>query len=233
MARFGRRSVTGKVRIAVDALLAIDLLFVMATALVEEAPHEYLGIAFAILAILHVVINRRWFASLLRGRWTVVRVLQLVAVVGLVACVIGQVASAIVLSKHALWFLPAISGASWARSMHMLCSYWAFTFAFAHVGLQFKGFIARVSALRGAGSFAPWALRAVWVAVAAFGMWSFVQLGLADYLFMRVKFAAADHDAAIMFRFAQYASVATLVAGVFHYLRVLLDRAIRSNARSR
>lgn len=216
----------------VDALLAFDLILVMATALIEEAPHEYLGIALVLLAIVHVVLNRRWFVALARGRWTAVRILQTAAIVGLLVCIVCQAVSAVVLSEHALWFLPAIQGASWARSMHMLCSYWAFIFAFAHVGLQFRGMIARMGVLRRAPAGVLWVLRIAWIAVAAFGMWAFVQMGLADYLSARVQFAAADHDAALAVRFARFASVAVLVAGVFHYLRMLLDIVARA-ARNR
>ncbi len=220
-------------RIVVDILLAIDLICVMATALVEEAPHEYLGILFALLVIVHVVLNRRWFAALLRGKWTAERVLQVIAVAGIIVCAIGQVVSAVVLSKHALWFLPALPGASWARSMHMLCSYWAFVFAFAHVGLQFRGMIARLGAHRSAlmrNGAATWALRAVWLLVAFAGAWSFVQLGMADYLFARVQFASADHGAHFVVRFAQYASIAVLVAGICHYLVAALRSAKRSRS---
>ena len=231
--RSKRRAVAGKVRAVVDVLLVLDLIAVMATALVEEAPHEYLGIAFVVLAIVHAVLNRRWFAALPHGRWTAARVLQTVAVVGLLACAIGQAASAVVLSKHALWFLPALPGASWARSMHMLCSYWAFVFGFAHVGIQLRSVVARTGALRRAGSGALWVLRAVWLVVAACGAWSFVQLGLADYLLANVRFAAADHGASVAYRLGQYASIAALVAGAFHYLRMLLDRLSRARSSRR
>ena len=215
-----------RMKIAIDVLLAIDLVVVMATALIEEAPHEYLGIALVVLAIAHVVLNRRWFAGLARGRWNVVRVLQVVAIVGLLACIAGQAVSAVVLSKHALWFLPAIEGSAWARSVHMLCSYWAFAFAFAHVGLQFKGLLARaeaLKALREAPDAAAWALRVVWFAIAAVGVWSFMHLGLADYMLARAQFAAADQSVPLALRLGQFAAIAALIAGVFHYLRLLLD----------
>ncbi len=111
----------------VDVLLAFDLVIVMATALIEEAPHEYLGIALAVLAIAHVVLNRRWFASLAKGRWNAVRVLQALTIFGLIV-----------------------------------------------------------------------------------------------YLLARIQFAAADHSAPIFVRCGQYAAIAALVAGVFHYVRALL-----------
>ena len=198
----------------VDVLLAADLVAVMATALLEEAPHEYLGVALFVLMVVHVVLNRRYFTHLAKGRYTPLRVLQLIAVIGLVACVIGQVASALVLSKHAFSFLPAIPGASWARTVHMLLSYWCFVFAFAHVGLQVKAKL-------------PVWLQIALIAVACFGVVSYVQLNMAPYLFGQVMFAAADYASPLALIFARYASVAVLVAVVFHYIRVALRKTAK------
>ena len=208
---------------AIDAAMAASFVAVMATALVQEAPHEYLGIALFALVAAHAVVNRRWFARLARGRYNGVRVLQLIAVAGLLACVIGQVASSIVISEHALWWLPAVPGAEWARRIHMLCSYWGFVFAFAHAGLQFQAVAVRLGAKRPIGTATTWACRAVWIAISCFGAWSFVALGLPSYLAGQVQFAYADFATPLALTFAQYASIAVLVAGAFH----CLDRLMR------
>lgn len=226
------RTVNLALRIGIDAALALCFVAVMATALVQEAPHEYLGLTLFVLMLAHVVVNRRWFSTLARGRYSAVRVLQVVSIVGLVVCVVGQIASAVVLSKHALGFLPAVPGASWARQAHLLCSYWSFAFAFAHVGLQFKGMLVRMGGLRDIPVAGLWALRAVWFVVAVFGAVSFVQLGMADYLFARVQFAAADYGAPLALTLSRYAAVAVLIAGLFHYLRVALESHKRPTSAS-
>jgi hypothetical protein len=208
---------------AVDAAMAACYVAVMATALVQEAPHEYLGIALFALVVAHVALNRRWFAALRRGRYDAVRTLQLVAVAGLLACIVAQMASALVLSKHAFAFLPAIPGAAWARRAHMLCSYWGFVFAFAHAGLQLRTALARVGARR-MPTKAIWACRIAFGIVACLGAWSFFVLRLPEYLSGRVQFAYADYDTPLALMFAQYASVAVLVAGAFHYAAGLLRR---------
>lgn len=214
----------GKPRIcmAIDAAMAVAFVAVMATALVQEVPHEYLGIALFALVIVHVVVNRRWFACLACGRYDAVRALQLVAVAGLLACVAGQAASSVVLSEHALWWLPALPGAGWARRVHMLCSYWGFVFAFAHAGLQFRTALARMGTRRRFGRPAVWAGRVALIAVACFGAWSFAALGLLAYLAGQVEFAFVDQAAPLSLAFAQYAAVAVFIAVAFHCLGCLL-----------
>jgi hypothetical protein len=85
-------------KIAVDITMSLALVAVMATALVQEVPHEWLGAALFVLMVVHMVQNRRWLGSILRARYNLLRTLQVIALVGLVACFVGQVASSVVLS---------------------------------------------------------------------------------------------------------------------------------------
>ena len=200
------------IKVALDIAMAAVLVAVMATALVQEAPHEWLGIGLFVLMATHVVFNRKWFVAVFRGRRDALRVVQIIVIVGLVACVIGQVASSLVLSKHAFGFLPALPGAGWARRVHMLCSYWAFVFAFAHAGMHMR-------TPKGMLPWQVWVVRIVWAGIACFGVISFVQLDLWRYLAGQVQFAFADYGAPLALVAARYASVAVLIAGVFHYVR--------------
>ena len=201
--------------------MAIVFVLVMATALVEEAPHEYLGLALFTLMIAHIVLNRRWFSALRRGRWTAVRALQAASVLGLAICIVCQAASAVVLSKHALAILPAIPGSAVARSVHLMCSYWAFVLAFAHAGLQVKSAIRRIGGTRATNRGLLWAFRIVVVALSAFGVVSFVQVGLPAYLTGQAQFAAGDPN--VLFACARWASGAVLDAAVVQCLRSVLE----------
>ena len=224
------------IRIAVDAATAALFVAVMATALVQEAPHEYLGVAVFVAVMVHIVLNRCCFKSLFRGRYNMVRVLQLVAIVDLLACVIGQIASSLVLSKYALAFLPPLPGAGWARRAHMLCSYWGFVFAFAHAGLQFKGFKRLVlpkeaGGRAGSPSVIVWVARAVFIVIACLGAYSFVHANFGSYLLGQVQFALADYSEPIILAFVRYTSIAILIAGVFHYLRQVFEVGVKKKRR--
>ena len=207
-------------KIVLDIALALVLVAIMSTALVQEAPHEWLGIALFVLIVAHIVLNRKWLASVFRGRHGALRVLQIVVLAALAVCIIGQVASSLVLSKHAFGFLPALPGASWARRVHMLGSYWAFVLAFAHAGLHMR-------TPKGMSPWQIWAARIVLAVVACFGAYSFVQLGLWQYLTGQIQFAFADFSAPLPLAAARYASVAVLVMGAFHYIRAGMGRRRR------
>lgn len=203
-------------KVSVDAAMAVTLVGIMSTALVQEAPHEWLGMALFVLMAIHLVLNRKWLAAVMRARRNALHVLRIVVLVGLIACLVGQLASSLVISKHAFGFLPALPGSGWARAVHMLCSYWMFVLVFAHVGLHLR-------APKGMASGKLRVLHAVLVAIACYGVYSFVQLGVFAYLTGQVQFAAADFGAPFALTFARYASIGVLVAGGFRCVRALAD----------
>lgn len=217
-----------RIRIAVDSVMGFLFVAVMSTALVQEVPHEYLGSALFVLLAVHTVLNRRRLSAMFRGKNSLLRVLQFIAIVGLIVCVVGQIASSLVLSKYAFGFLPVLPGAAIARRLHMLCAYWGFVFAFAHVGLQFKGLGklfrngGSTKALK-ASSFVVWAARIAFVTIACYGVYSYVQLDLDSYLLSQVEFAFSDYSVPIALLFVRYASIGILIAGIFHYLRRAIE----------
>lgn len=208
------------VRVVLDVALAFALVAVMSTALVEEAPHEWLGIVLLVLTAAHVVLNRKWLASMFRGRHNALRVLQIVVIAGLALCVVGQIASSLVLSKHVFGFLPALPGSGWARRVHMLCSYWMFILAFAHVGLHTRF-------PKGLSSWQMWVIRIVCAAAVCLGIYSSVRLGIWSYLTGQVQFAHVDYDAPLVLTGVRYASVAAFVVAVFHCVHEGILRSVK------
>lgn len=211
---------TRHAKIVVDVAMAVVMIALMATALVQEVPHEWFGIALFVLVTTHIVLNWRWIVAVMRRRRNVLQTVQLVSMGLLVACIVGLAASSLVLSKHVFGFLPALPGAAWARRVHMLCSYWAFVLAFVHAGLHM-----RLPRRMAAGPL--WACRVGWGLVSAYGAWWFVKLGLPAYLLGQVQFAAMDTQTPLILTCARWTAIAVLVAGAAHYVRALLDQRKR------
>lgn len=195
-------------RFAVDASMAVVFVLLMATAIVHEIPHEVLGVALFVLFVAHQGLNWRWYSHLLRGRYTLLRVVQTIVDIALLACIIGLIASSIVLSEHVLSWAPAVPGVAWARPAHMLCSHWAFVLMALHGGTH-----ARIAeeTLRNP---AFWVGVVAVLAVAAFGALSFLQLDLGSYLLAQVEFAFTDDSMPFWLTTLRYASVAMLCATI-------------------
>lgn len=58
---------TAAVRITVDVLMTLGLLFLMGYQFWGDAAHEWAGAGMFLLFILHHILNRRWYRVLFRG----------------------------------------------------------------------------------------------------------------------------------------------------------------------
>ena len=198
------------VRRVVDVSLAIAFTLLMATALVEDFAHEWLGIASFVLVAAHQVLNRAWWRVLPCGRYTARRVVSTVVNLGLVCCTVALVGSSVVISTHAFGWLPAISGASWARTAHLAGSYWAFVFAAIHAGFHAQPVLVRVWRQ---GHVVRMVLFVACVACALAGSWCMVTLDVWTYLTLSAPFVFVDATVPLAGRFAQWA-----LAGAFFSL---------------
>lgn len=113
--------------------MTIALLFLMTYELIGQTTHEWIGVIIFILFIVHHILNRKWSTHLLKGKYTLYRMMQTVLVFGVLAAMIGAMVSGIILSRHVFSFLPINGGRSLARSIHMLSAYWGFVLMSLHL----------------------------------------------------------------------------------------------------
>jgi len=67
------------IRTSVDICMSIVLLCLMAYQVSGDVFHEWLGIGMTILLIVHHILNRRWYAVLLKGKYNAYRILTTAA----------------------------------------------------------------------------------------------------------------------------------------------------------
>ena len=205
------------VRICIDAAMALVFCAIMATPLVYDVAHEWLGMALFVLVIVHLRVNWRFAKGLTKGRWSARRVVLTAVDALLVVGVLAMAASSMVLSSHVFGWLPAISGAVWARPMHMLCSHWMVALAGVHMGMHLS--VASVGSKRVAFVVCLSVL-------AAFGLWSFYELGIWGYMSGTIPFFNASFDVPLLLRAAQYLGIgalftwgAWLMRSLIHYVK--------------
>ena len=127
-----------KIKIAVDMLMTISLLFLMSFELIGDAAHEWLGMAMFFLFVVHHVLNRKWTGNLRKGKYTMRRVMQTILVVLLLLCMAGSMLSGIILSNYVFKFVRIKGAANLARNVHMLCAYWGFLLMSVHLGMHWN-----------------------------------------------------------------------------------------------
>lgn len=212
------------IKILVDFGMTVLLLMLMAYERVGAAAHEWLGIALFLLVVLHHVLNRKWSGNLLNGRYRPMRIAQTVLVALVLCAMLGSMASGIVLSRHALAFLPVRGGASWARTVHMLCGYWGFLLMGLHLGLHWGMIAGMISRHIKTSPLLARVSRIAGIAAAVYGTYALFKRGLPDYLFLRNHFAFFDFSEPLVLLLLDYLAIMGAFVWVGHYLVILLNR---------
>ncbi len=217
-------------KIMVDVGMTVMLLLLMAYELVGRAAHEWLGIGMFDLFIIHHILNRKWSRCVFKGKYTLFRIWQTVLVIGILLTMAGSMYSGVILSEHALSFLPIKGGRAFARKIHMIAAYWGVVLMSLHLGLHWSmmmGMAKRfVKELPTAGK---WLLRGIAALIAGYGVYAFIQREIGLYMLLKNHFAFYDFEEPLVSFWADYMAVVVLFVWVSHYFSKGLRYLIQKN----
>ena len=176
----------------VDVLLGVGLLLLMSYQVTGEAGHEWTGIVMTLLMILHQILNRKWYASLFKGKYTPLRMVQTLINFALVICFVLTALCGVNMSVHAVPFLSEFMRASLGRRLHLTLSHWCFVLMGLHLGLHIPAMLSGIKSRNGRRIGFGCSMLA-----AGAGLWLLLRNSYPDYLLYRVPFAFIDYDKAV------------------------------------
>ena len=203
-----------------DLLMTLALLFLMGYQFWGDLAHEWAGAGMFLLFILHHVLNKNWYKTLMKGRYSPMRAFQ-AAVNGLLfLAMLGLMVSGIILSRHVFAFLPISGGLSFARLLHMASSYWGFVLMALHLGLHWNLVIngmRRAAKIRGVSPARNAVLAALSAVIAVYGLYVFIIRNLPSYMFLRTHFVFLDFGEPLPKFYLDYLAMMGLFIFLSHY----------------
>ena len=187
-----------RLKVGIDILMTLLLLFLMGYQFWGDAAHEWAGAGMFALFIIHHLLNGSWHKNLIRGKYNLSRILMLVINILLFADMLGLMISGIMLSNHVFAFLGISGGMSFARLLHMASSYWGFMLMSLHLGLHWGkilGMIRRAGKERKeASGTVKMFLRILGTVIAVYGLTMFIRRDLLTYMLIRTQFVFLDFN---------------------------------------
>lgn len=198
--------------------------------------HEILGVGLFVLWVIHVILNRRWYASLaqacklitstnandrrsygaiFKGKYKPYRIMQTVINCGILICTIFLMVSGIILSNHVFTFLGIESGLGFARIAHLLASHWYYLFMSLHIGLH-VGMI--VNKIISQGRTRKIILYTILALVCAYGVYAFIARGVWKYLILQQQFFFFDLERGYILFAIDYISIIILFAAISNFV---------------
>ena len=179
--------------------------------------HEILGVVLFVLWIVHVIWNRAWIKGVLKGKYNALRIVRTVINAGVIVCVLFLIISGVMLSNHVFAWLGIESGASFARTAHMLASHWYLVLVSLHIGLHLSLFIR--------GKVAT----GITLALAAYGIYAFAARGLWKYLALQQPFFFLDLERGYLLFALDYIAIMALFAmAMYLFNAIILIRQTRT-----
>ncbi|MCQ4725716.1 DUF4405 domain-containing protein [Anaerotignum faecicola] len=204
----------------IDIFMTILLLCQMPYMLIGEIAHEWIGIAMFILFILHHILNWRWYRSLLKGKYTMLRIVHTVINFFVLFCMIGLMISSVIISREVFSSLPIEGRMGFARLLHMASAYWGFIFMSIHIGLHW-GMIMNLGSkalkqkkLCKAQIFM---LRIIIFFICIIGIYEFLENDLLSYMFLKNQFVFFDVNQPLPIFLMEYISMMVFWICISYY----------------
>jgi hypothetical protein len=85
--------------------------------------HEFLGLTLILLIFVHIFLNLRWYATISKGTYTLLRSVRAAVNILLLSAFLGMLASSFMVSKVVFAFV-GIKGELFARNLHLFFTNW-------------------------------------------------------------------------------------------------------------
>ena len=206
------------VRIIIDLAIIILLLCAYAYRIVGDTAHEWIGVSVFVLFIAHNVINYRWYKNIVRGAYTVRRVIM-TTVNALLALTMATLAiTGFIQSRTVLSFLN-LQGGMVLRQIHTTVAYWGLPLIGIHIGLHWGMFTKSIS-----NQYLFILIMRIFAFLfTAFGIWSSFDRDMFPKLFLGFSFDYWPSEKPIVLFFAETISIMGIYIFTAYYFIKILD----------
>ena len=238
---------TRHLRMSIDITMTILSIILMGGNFLFPAKivHEILGVALFVLWAIHIILNRRWYVAIFKGKYNPYRVMQTVINCCILICTIFLMISGIILSNQLFTFLNIQSGLGFVRIAHLISSHWYYLFMSLHIGLH-VGVITNKMRHSAPINCHPELVsgsstnempkqvrhdklrkiipRIILALVCAYGLYAFIARGVWKYLILKQQFFFFDLERGYILFAMDYISIIILFATISHFIAKLLKK---------
>ena len=226
-----------KLRLPLDILMTLLSVILMGGTMLfpDDRVHQICGISLIVIWVVHVVLNRRWYASfarankkiistnanerseygsLFKGNYQPYKIMQIIVNLGVLLCALFLMISGLLMA----WFIPSswVGGAlGFARITHLLVSHWYYIFMAFHIGLHGAMLASKIQ-IRGL------ATQIICLLISLYGIYAFILRGVWKYMFGLQQFFFFDFNRGYVLFALDYISIIVLFGTIAYYLGKLI-----------
>lgn len=213
-----------KVKLLIDVLMTLILLFLMGYQFWGSGLHEWAGAIMLVLFITHNILNWNWYKSLFKGQHNAIRCLQIIINLLLLIVMLLLMASGIIMSRYVFTFIDLSTMIPMGRIMHIACSHWGFILMALHIGIHW-GMITTMIKKHVKVSFNETINYIIKFFVIGYGVYVFIKRNFLTYMLLQSQFMFMDFNESKLLFYFDY----ILLMGLFLILTHQLVKILRTN----
>lgn len=192
-----------KLKITIDLIMTILLLFLMGFQFWGEELHEWVGALIFLLFIFHHFLNYDWYRNLLKGKYRRVRIFQISVNILLFIAMAALMVSGMIISSHVFVFIDFPGSLSLARMMHIAGSYWGFILMAMHIGLHWS-MIATMIKKQFKINVNKIASYLIIMIIVIYGIYVFIKRDFLTYMLLQSQFVFLDFNESKLLFYLDY-----------------------------
>ncbi|AKB49475.1 Putative membrane protein [Methanosarcina barkeri str. Wiesmoor] len=208
------------IKLTIDLFMTVLMLAAMAYNLTGNMIHELLGVSLFALFIVHSILNRRWYQTVIKRKHNTRRVLNTAVNLLLFVMMLMLLVSSVLVSRSLFAFIP-VDGGLIARQIHILAAYWGFILISIHLGMHWGmiiGMVQRIPGIPSPNRGRTFAVRVMAVLIAVYGVYAFFERGVGSKLILYYTYSYWNFDESAMFFFTDYLSIMGVCICVTYYV---------------
>ena len=207
------------VKILVDVLMYFDFIFLMSHGTVRNLSfHAYGGIALFVLFLIHHILNRWFYKTLTKGKYTSQRILISVTAWLLFVLMILMALSSIFASGAVFENSPFMFTQVW-RTVHLLSTSWAYMIMSFHLGLHLHFVLKKLEYKTGDCKFRRILLYLFYILIIFAGCFALWESQLYVYLFNTGNWKMAAPN--LFVSYIEYIGITAAVSLIYHLVKVI------------
>lgn len=215
-----------KIKMGIDFLMTVLLFLLMSYQITGQELHEWFGVEMLVLFLLHNILNIRWYGSLFKGKYTLLRVMQMIINIIVLISMLCLGFSGVVMSRHVFAGFSIHRPMATARTLHLAASYWGFVLISIHLGFHWRmilGLFRRLWSRKKTPAAFVWLMRFIAIFIAGYGAYCFHKQNIVSYMFLKQEFVFFDFEQSAVFVFAEY----TAMMGLWVFISFYAVKGIR------
>lgn len=215
------------IKLAIDLVMTVLILEAMAYRITENTIHELVGVSMFVLFIVHNILNRQWYQTVLKGKKNVLRVINIAVNLLLLLTMVVLLISAVPISRTIFAFIPINNGMI-VHQIHVLAAYWGFILMAVHLGIHWGmiiNVVRKATGITGTSRIRTVSLRVLAVLIVVLGVQASFDRNVGSKLILYYTFDDWSFSESTMGFLIDYLSIMGIyICGTYYALKFVQNQ---------